>query len=358
LEQALVQLRAQGLRPTAELINLAGLARLEYVKIDLENEDILLAGPAGNGVPGFFLEDLAVIGALSATQTTPFGCSIEPSDAGVVAAQELFSRAGSMERLARSPAQFMQQMQQAMGPHAVKIFGMHARTGMAVALVDADAHMKQLGFGKVAAPLAIDSYFDHLDRQSTVAPQSLIRWWFAFADSAIECNSSHDLFKLPEQCVAVMSEQQWISQQGRAPTGSTDAAADAFAQGITERLPRLRAEHPAYARLNAVFESSLAFQLVLEATGQPSLQAWFPTLAAIGKLENEQLVEPTAVEGLTAWHRLKNGTVVAVVSGGVKIDPRPLAEKKHWHDSNFLASSLVPSPAARPSTGHGLWWWD
>ncbi len=166
------------------------------------------------------------------------------------------------------------------------------------------------------------------------------------------------MFQLPEHCVAVLSEQQWVSQQGREPTGGDDPAADAFAEGMTQQLERLRMTHPSYARLCTVFEIGLALQLVTEATGQPSLQAWFPSLCAIGSATPEENVEPKTVEGLTTWHRLKNGTVVAVVSGGVKVDARSLATSDHWQPSKFLVHSLVPEQPERPSSAHGRWWWD
>jgi hypothetical protein len=363
LEQELTSFATSGLRPTTELLKLAGLSRIQYVKVDVATEDVLIAGPAADqALPGqdfgFLLEDLAVVASLVNTQTAPLGCSIEPSDTGLLAAQQMFQDPAAIRRLARNPQMVVEQMQEKIGPHLVRVFGMNPQSTTAVALVEADAHMKQLGFGTVATRTPVDSYFHHLDRQASVPNQSLIRWWFAYADEPIRANAEQGMFELPEQCVAVLSEQQWVGQQGRAPTGASDAAADAFAEGISERLDDLRTTHASYARLCAVFESALALQLTLESTGQPSLAAWFPNLCSLGQRVNSAVQEPVSVEGLTTWHKLKNGTIVAVVSGGVKIDTMRLASRKSWQPSQFLASSLVPEPASIPSSAHGTWWWD
>jgi hypothetical protein len=340
------------------MIKLAGLSHVEYVMVDPANEDVIISGPVNNPGFGFELQDLAVVAALVKATTGAFGCSIEPNDSGLLAAQALVDQAGALKRLERSPRQFVERMQAKIGAHQVRIFGMSPNTGTAVALLDADEHMKKVGFGTVRTQVPVSSYFDFLDQQSRVPTQSLIRWWFAYADQPIRVNTARDLFQLPAQCVAVLSQQQWVTQQGRAPSGGQDPAADAFAEGMTRQLSRLRTTHPAYARLCAVFEIGLALQLATESTGLPDLRAWFPNLCAIGASPPQENPEPKTVEGLTTWHRLKNGTVVAVVSGGVKVEPHVLAGQGSWRTSEFLVHSIVPVRPERPSSAHAAWWWD
>ena len=252
----------------------------------------------------------------------------------------------------------VEQMQDRIGDHNVKVFGMDPNTGTALALIDADEHMKKVGFGTVATRVPVNSYFDYLEKEAKVPSQSMIRWWFSYADAPIRVNKAHDLFELPEQCVAIFSEQQWVSQQGRAPTGKNDNSADAFAEGFTKRLGLMRKSHPSYARLSAVFETSLALQLAVESTGLPNLQAWFPNLCYIGSEVPPENPNPKTVDGLTTWHKMKNGTVVAVVSGGVKVDAISVAKSENWEESSFLANSMVPEQQERVSTAHGAWWWD
>lgn len=376
LDQALAWRTAKGLRTTQEFDYLAGLSRIEYVFVDEATEDVLLAGPA-NGhqrataknndavqnntaldatVQGFHLIDLALLIDLLNSRSLPLGCSIDPTDEGILAAQQLLKPAGALKRLAIDPQKFVGQMQDKIGPHHVRVFGMPAGSPAAVALVAADEHMKQLGFGNTHTSIPIESYFDHLDKQTDVPSQSLIRWWFTFANEPIRANAQRNLFQLPRQCVALLSEQQWVSMLGRKATGKHDPSADAFATSMTAGMAELRKVHPDYARMVALFESTLALQLVLEASGQHDLHDWFPSLTHFANASYQGQTEPKTVSGLTTWHKLKNGTVVAVVSGGVRIDPRELTTESHWEMSSVSVDLQRESTSVEVS--RECWWWD
>ncbi len=360
LDETLGQRAASGLQSSQELEHLAGLSRVEYVYVDVPGEDVLLAGPAAGdragALQGFRLVDLGLLIELMNARSSPLGCSIDPTDEGILAAQQLVTPAGALKRLAIDPEKFVGQMQDKIGPHHVRVFGMPASSPAAMALVAADEHMKQLGFGTAHTQVPIDSYFDHLDKQADVPKQSLIRWWFTFANEPIQANAQQNLFQLPKQCVALLSEQQWVSLLGRKATGEQDAAADAFAAGMTAGLDELRNAHPAYARMVALFESALALQLAMEASEQYNLHAWFPNLKQLGSVSFDPQFAPKTVSGLTTWHKHTAGTVVAVVSGGVQINPRKLASPARWQ-SDTVAVDL-------PLQSHGVdvsrspWWWD
>ncbi|GAB5404552.1 MAG: DUF1598 domain-containing protein [Aureliella sp.] len=355
IDRAIAQAVQTGLKPSAELMNLAGLSKVSMVRIDLDHEDILLAGPADGAAHGLQLEDLAVLAALIKTNTTPLGCSIDPEDDGIRAAQALLQEPGTLKRLARSPNMVVEQLEAAIGPHRVTVFGLPAQTGTALALVDADEHMKKVGFAKQRVRGGIDTYFDHVDAQASVPAESLVRWWFAYSDDPVLVSQGGDTFQLPKNCVQVMSEKQWMTATGRQASPGNDAAADAFAADFSKRIPKLRKQYPSYARLAAVFETALALQLAVDASGQSSLESWLPALCKVGQVRESKLVEPKSVDGLATSHRLKSGTVLAVISGGVQIDPKRSAAK--LQPSKFLAESIVPSKPAQPATTHGKWWW-
>jgi hypothetical protein len=360
LDEALRDQLAKGLAPSRELLQVAGLSRIAAVKIDVAHEDILLAGPANAGELGLTLEDLAVVAASIKRDTVPLGCSIDPSNEGLRAAQAFLARPGVSNQLVSNPKQFATQLQEKVGEHRVTFFGIEPTTGTALALLDADEHMKRVGFGeeKVAAP--VKTYFDFVEELQQPPSQSLVRWWFAYSDEEIGVNLSGDVFQLPENVVSVLSEQQLVTAQGRQPTGSNDQAADAFAQSMTENMPELRRTHPSYARLCSVFESALALQLVIEASEQNSLETWFPNLCQFASTSSlaDQAVVPKSVPGLAVTQRLKSGTVMAVVSGGVTMDPKALAGQSNWRRRDFLAASSVPEVPNRQSTAHEQWWWD
>ncbi len=361
LDSSLAATRGTGLQPGIDVLKLAGLSRITYVKVLAGQEDVLIAGPAGENEHGFLLHDLATVAALINSKTAPLGCSIEPNNAGILAAQEMLQERGAVDRLARNPKLLVQQMQGKIGDHSVSVFGLPAQCSTAVALIDADEHMKRVAFGTVRTFPRVKSYFDFLDEQAVVPSQSLVRWWFAFSADPIRANGAKQLFQLPDNCVCVLSEQQWVSQTAvRAPTGERDPSADKFAHEISSKLPELRKTLPSYARLCGVFESSLALQLTLEVNGEENLRGWFPNLWKLGKQisDDQASPAPTSVEGLTTWHRLRSGTTVAVVSGGVKMDPASATTRTHWEEAKSLSTSVVPNQAAAVSTAHAQWWWD
>lgn len=358
LDRAIYEHAVSGRPLNPELMQLAGLESIRYVQLDFENEDVLIAGAVSKQTFGINLHDLCVVAALVKANTDPFGCSIEPSNDGIRAAQQIFTRRDALTQLSRRPQTVVDEMQQKIGAHNVHVFGMNGLTGTAVALIDADEHMKRVGFGEAKMKPLVKSYFDFLDVQKSVPTQSLIRWWFAYSDLPIKVSSDGRTFELPAEAVAVLSEQQWVTQNGRQPTGNVDPAADGFAAEFTKAIPELRKNDESYARLGAVFEVALALQLVQEATGQPDLKAWLPNLCGLGTVTSPEANRPQTVEGLTTWHKLRSGTVVAVVSGGVKVDPRGPAAKSKWEQSKFLASSIVPKQTTIANESHSQWWWD
>ncbi len=129
---------------------------------------------------------------------------------------------------------------------------------------------------------------------------------------------------------------------------------------MTEHLPLLRRSESSYSRLSNVFETGLALQLALEVNGQPDLRAWFPTLCNLGRTlwKPAHVDPPKTVDGLTTSTRLPNGTVIAVVSGGVRMDLAKTADRQRWSASKFLATSNIPEPQPIPPTSHETWWWD
>lgn len=356
LEQSLVEASRGGGPVGADLIRLAGINQITFVLVDAAQEDVILAGSADPDRMGYFLEDLAVACSLINSQTAPLGCSIEPKQERLLATKRFLATPEAVNMLSKTPKRFVDQLSQLIGDYDVEVFGMNPRCSTTVALVAADEHMKQMGFGKARLPVNVKTYFDHMESKNSVSNESLIRWWFAFSDQTIVTNPEKTLFRLPNQCVRVLSEQQFVTQTGRQPTGGKDPAADAFAAEMSEKMNQLRNYEPNYSRLCCVFETVLALQLALDSSSMANFQAWFPNLCRLGKMD-QKVVEPTSVPGLVTMHTLKKQrTNVAVISGGVTINPQKIAAQSNWQVSSLLSGSAVPAKATLPETK--AWWWD
>lgn len=359
LDAALGLTNSRGLVPTPQMANLAGITHIQYVAVDMENRDVLIAGPAAKGNEnGFLLEDLRTLAALMNKNTAPLGCSLDPNNQGILEAQKFLADRSVVARLGRTPQVVADQLKAKVGSHAVNVFGIDATSSTALALVDADEHMKRVGLGLEMTSPRIKTYFDHLDRTGKAPTQSLIRWWFAYNPATINASAANDLFELPESVVAVMSEQQWVNAQGdRQATGGNDVAADAFAEEMTAKFRELCATEPAYARLEGIFELGLALQISIEASKQTSLAEWFPNVAYRDRTASAEGQAPKSVDGVTAWDRLKNGTVVAVISGGVKIEPSAVAARANWKSASVERPAALA--AAVSNNAHATqWWWD
>jgi Protein of unknown function (DUF1598) len=349
LEQALVEASKGGVPLGADIIRLAGINQISYVLVDPSQEDVILAGTADPNRMGYFLEDLAVVCALVNSQTTPLGCSIEPKQERLLATTDFLSKPEAGNMLSKSPKRFADQLSELIGDYDVQVFGMNPRCSTSVALVAADEHMKQMGFGKAKLPVSVKTYFDHMESKNQVSSESLIRWWFAFTDQPITTNPEKSLFRLPSQCVCVLSEQQFVTQTGRQPTGGKDAAADAFAAEMSAKMNELRNFEPNYSRLCCVFETALALQLALDSSSMADFRPWFPNLCGLGKMDQKKVVEPKSVPGLVTTHTLKKKkTNVAVISGGVTISPKQIAEKSNWQATPLLSGTAVPNKSKMP----------
>ncbi len=218
--------------------------------------------------------------------------------------------------------------------------------------------MKRVGLGLEITSPRIKTYFDHLDRAGKAPAQSLIRWWFAYNPATINASAANDLFELPESVVAVMSEQQWVNAQGdRQATGANDPAADAFAAEMTAKFRELCATEPAYARLEGIFELDWLCRF---RSKLPSSLRWLngsPIWRTVRAVLRPKGKPPRASTALPLGTGLKNGTVVAVISGGVKIEPAAVAGRANWQTSHVeRPAALAPTTSSTASATE--WWRD
>ena len=175
LEEAIKARLALGQKPTDEMLNLAGLTRIEYVFCIPETKDIVIAGPAEGWAPDLSgricgiqtgrpiveLQDLIV--ALrafppSGKPTPLIGCSIDPTQEGLQREQD-FARANKP----RSPADidaFATGLRNALGLETVTINGVPDTTHFAQVLVEADYRMKLIGIGLEQPLVKIKNYVD------------------------------------------------------------------------------------------------------------------------------------------------------------------------------------------------------
>ena len=198
-----VQLRlAAGQPPTEEMQVLAGLQRIRCVFIYPESGDIVLAGPAGDWMPG-------PEGAIVNTET---GHPVLRLDDLVVVFRQMMSGAGRQLRLPHHAARgesgsssgflqrtqsrpidsefrraWLDQLRRQVGKQDIEVYGLDPRTRAAQVIVEADYRMKLVGMGLEAGVPGVVSYLKliKVGPGQPPPPMTVLRWWFTLNYDAV-----------------------------------------------------------------------------------------------------------------------------------------------------------------------------
>jgi hypothetical protein len=170
-----------------EVLTLGGLEQIEYVFVDPDGHDLVLAGPsdeitvdengifvgATSGRPLLLLEDLVVaLRSIDAARMGGMRCSIDPTPEGIARLQEVLSSTKRMP----NPQKIFRSMEEALGPQQVTVGGVPADTHFAQVLVAADYRMKRIGMGLESSEIAeLPSYLSMV--QAAAGSTILPRFW-------------------------------------------------------------------------------------------------------------------------------------------------------------------------------------
>lgn len=378
LERAIAARLARG-EPVLETMHrLAGLYRLQYVLLDADHREILLAGPAegweydpagralglASHAPVLDLDDLVTaLRTFSPGGDEIFGCSINPRSANLQRVKTLVEGQATAGPLSPGGVRtWVQQLQQTLGEQDVLVYGIPADTHAAHILVEADYRMKLIGIDKLEAGPQIPSFFDLLekDRKARTAPLTALRWWLTMKYSALRHSPDRQAFELAGPAVQVLSENQFITAQGEhVSTGGAEPLNRQFAQNFTAHYAAVSSRYPVFAELRNLFDAGLAAALLQqEAVGARFNWDYGVFGPRGGYLLRRYPVVQTVPT--VAHHRTYNGREVVIqVAGGVRGNLAALARDR-----------LLRTPAPELQTTQSLarqgesavpgdrWWWD
>ena len=350
LDEQLSEQVSQGSRGNIASEVLGGLCRIDYLAWDRHSQDWLLGGPAGNLVasregdlvhrelklPPVLLEDLLTIAHHVLNKKGEFGCSIDPDPNRLIDAYQMANQKASMRLLARDPDAWVKQWKQKLGFQKANVVGISQDSPTGYALLIADAHMKRLAFGLEPSVNGLANYWLESDRLGYAKEQSMVRWWFALSNSGIAFDPQEQIYHFLSSNVSVLSETQMMSAQGeRVVAPIQDRAADAFAKNFTAKFDALQKAYPIYGRLRHIFDLSVAMEIIRaqESHRANSFKA-FKVLGQQAHIPHMQIA-PTQIESIVATRKRSDGTISAIVSGGVSIDPKAIDSK--------LRTSVEPS---------------
>lgn len=370
------QLRLAAGRPLDDdMLLLAGLERIQYLLVDPERGDVVIAGPAGrwqagpeerivsvdSGRPVVRLDDLVVVfrHVLSSTDMR-FGCSITPTQEALARTQEFIADSSRRPLAAGKRGTWLKQLRDSLGPQVIEVQGIDPRTRVAQVLVEADYRMKLVGIGLEEGVLGVPSYLDsiHVRPGEAPPPMDVLRWWFTMNYHDVLASPDRNVFQLRGPGVKVLSENELLNEiGGRVHTGSSDALNQQFADNFTAHFADLAARYPVYAELQNVFDLALVAALV-KTHGLADRAGWHLTCFNDPQQYKVNLhAAPRTVETVVN-HRVVNRVhVLAAVSGGVTVDPAPLVRPEALQaDSQGRLAKAYRLTTEAPADER--WWWD
>ena len=170
------------------ILNMAGVYKIQYIIVDQNDNDIVLAGPGGpwktnasghvvnrnTGAPVLQLDDLLVClknACALGEERGKFGCTIVPRQKSLAAAAKFLSTTKLTGK------RWADQLRDAVGRQDVEVSGIEPDSHAAAVIVEADLLMKMIGMGTEPSIPAVPDYFDRVAGQDQTGQRdSLVRW--------------------------------------------------------------------------------------------------------------------------------------------------------------------------------------
>ena len=378
LEKAIAAKLAKNERLDEEMLNLAGLVRVQYVFVYPDTKDIVIAGPAEGymsdptgrvigietGRAVVQLEDLVV--ALrafgpSAKAPTVIGCSIDPTKEGLANLQKSLIEVGKQMRTKPTPQQannIANHLRDALGLQNVTVNGISPKTHMAKVLVEADYKMKLIGIGIDNKPVKnMKSYVD-VANPAAVSRNALKRWYFVPNYECVRVADDNQAMELVGEGVKLVGDDEVVSNDGgRTQTGTADAASKTFTESFTKAYPEIARRATVYGELRNIIDLSVAAAFMQKHDFFAKADWKMEVLGDETKFATETHHAPKQVS--SACIALAKGARVSFpIGGGVHVQP-----KLALNTSNLLQDEDGSVMKRRENVtldklAEGQWWWD
>ncbi len=367
LQDAIRESREKGQPIPDEASLLAGLQRIEYVFVDQERRDILIAGPAEpwelrqdgsivgtvSGRTTLRLDDLAV--AIQSVQSARDGgitCSIEPTPEGRRNLQKMLARI--VIRQGQNPSHLVPAMREAFGPQQVKLSGVPGESRMARTLVAADFEMKRLAMGLVDSPVrGLPSYLE-MSKNSRHSGAQNPRWWMACDYDELKRSDDGLAWRITGQGVKALTDNDLIDAQGNASAaGRIDKVAQRWAKLLTNEYNDLAKSMPVFADLRNTMDLNVVATLIVQEQLAEKAGLDLTILSADKDTMNmgsyfvpEQIpAHCSFIQGAGGW--------IVTASGGVDINAFEVVQRQATDES--VADARTEALA---SADQNRWWWN
>lgn len=353
-----------------EVQRLAGLTQIAYVFLDPENQDVIVAGPAGawatnlaevpvsleNGQPVLTLDDLLTALRLFSPNEEPrqwLAVSIDPTADGLRRYHELQqkipARISDSQRSGLIEA-IRPELENSLGLANIQVYGLPSGSNLAHVLIAADYQMKLIGIGLEPPPVRLTTFLDAISG----AMNQMQRWWLVPDYGCLIESPDRTALAIKKTGVQLLTEDFDLDGQGRlvASGRKPSRASRSYAASFTKHFEELAAKHAGFARLRQAVDW-LIVAAWLQSVGAFRGDAWTDSpLFDPQQLPGIQLPEPKKAPCVAnaVW---KDRLLVMPVGGGVSIEPWRALQKDHLTVDPQPFRDLKPLKNASPN-----WWWD
>ncbi len=368
LERACEQLLQSGKPLDEPLRYLAGLQRIDYLFVDPDGADLVIAGPAEGfvpdatgrmvgvttGRPPLRLDDLMVALQAVGSGTPAIGCSIDPEPTRLARMQQFINQNSRPTSPARAAGRY-KQMANILGQQNVSVFGIPADSHFAVTLVEADFRMKRISLGK--EPSGVRGLKSHL---SLIKPggNSIQRWWFTPKYDSISTTEDRTAFQLAGQRVQLHAQDEIAAASGaRADASFERASTHDFARMFTAKYPELAARSPLFAELQNLFDLAIMAALVHEERLAEKV-GW--EKRSFSRTDSELIPAysvPRHVPSMSTFRKARRGLILGLI-GGVTIEPGQVLRQAAVGDDATRLSGIRRLALDAGSADEQPWWWD
>jgi hypothetical protein len=370
LEQAYAEVMDAGEDVSEEMLHLAGLQRIDYVFIDTDARDIVVAGPAEGfapddqarmvglttGRPAIRLDDLIVALRSVLQERQAIRISIDPDEDRLAALQEYVRRNSSATSTAGAQRRY-RQMGQILGLENVTIDGIPRDSHFARSLVEADYLMKRISLG--AESSGVRGIRSHL---SLLAPNgnSMQRWWFVPFYEGIYASDDGNAYEIVGQRAQLMAQEEWVDAQGaRSNAAFTRASTEQYAVLFTEHFEELAEVSPVFAEMQNLFDLAVVAALI-DTNGAMRRVGWRADVfldqqrAPIASFD-----VPRQVPSEAMTRPARRGVMLGLI-GGVTLSPWDVVQKfeSHGGEEGARVAGVRARSFGRPESDEIVWWWD
>jgi len=348
---------------------LAGLQRIDYLFVDPDHNDLIIAGPAEGfaidqtgrqrgvttGRPTLQLDDL-LVALRFVPAARDVGCSIDPTSANLAALQE-YVKKNSTPATPQVIEGRYRKMADTLGLHDVRVDGVPPDSHFGRVLVEADYRMKRISIG-LENP-GVKGLKSHLAMLSG-GGNSIQRWWFLPLYDGLYRSEDHLAYELVGQRAQLLSQEELTNASGdRFAAATTRLTTQAFAKQFTEKFAELADESPVFAELQNLIDWCVVIALI-DREQLADRVGWKRELFLDReKLPYESGPAPKQVQATVNYKRVGSGSIIGLVAGGVTIRAKSLANSavlKTDPARRLDAARTSRIPTERPQAHP--WWWD